>query len=136
MKGFATLLRLADSRTEELRVSLADAERAREAALARVQMHQTAMLDEARLHHGNSDGLRDWSSWQAKATQTDRALRGALVELTSQAEQCRDRMRDSVADGRRMELAIAARLEAQQLRTARKREAAAEEVALRQRVSG
>ena len=131
MKGLATLLRLSNSRTEAVRVTLAEAVRRREAMAAACARHAAVMAEESRVQGITGETLRDWSAWRRQATRQDRSLRQALTQLAAEEDACRDAMRDSVADGKRLELVLAARIRADRLKAARKQEAAAEDAALR-----
>lgn len=135
MKGLAILLRLSTSRTEEVRVALADAVRRREAMADACDRHAAATAEESRVQGITGETLRDWSTWRRRALREERGLRHALSQLAAEEETCRDAMRESVADGKRLELALASRIRAERLRTARKQEAAMEDAALRRQAA-
>jgi hypothetical protein len=131
MKGVRTLMRLSANRTEELRASLAETVRARQAAMDELLRYHAHIEAEASVQAISADTLRDWSSWHSRAVRTHRTLQTVLDDLTAQEEDCRDRMRESIADEKRMELALATQRKWERMRLTRKREAAAEETALR-----
>lgn len=131
MKGLATLLRLSNTRTEGVRVALAEAVRRRAAMEAECDRHASAMAEESLVQGITGETLRDWSSWHARAGREERGLHRALTQLSAEEDACRDAMRESVADGKRVELALASRIRAERLKEARRRDAAAEDAALR-----
>lgn len=130
MARLATLLRIAETRTEDLRVALAEALRAQQDAAAALHRHEASMAaaNSGRGEDGESFG--DWAAWQAVAHRERRALHAAMAEQARQEAACRERIRDSVADAKRLELAIAAEARALRRHAERRREAAAEEAAL------
>ena len=133
MKGLATLLRLSTNRTEQARLALAGAIRARAEAEAELGRHAAAVAAEPAPCADSPETLRDWSAWRAEAARAKRDLESTLRMEAGREAVCRDAMRESLAEGKRLELAQAAEMEALRRRAERRREAASEEVALQRR---
>lgn len=133
MRGLATLLRLSTNRTEQARLALAGAIRARAEAEAELGRHAEAIAAEPAPAAESPDQLRDWSAWRDAAGRAERALQAALAAQAGREAACRDAMRESLAEGKRLELAQVAELQALRRRAQRRREAASEETALQRR---
>ena len=131
MSGLAILLRLANRRAEELRIHLASATAARQAAEAALQAQQASMQAEAAQAGADAVGLADWGAWIRAARRQQGRLAAAAADQQAQEEAVREQMREGIAESKRLELALAATEQASRLKAQRRSEAAAEDAELR-----